>query len=516
MPHFAVETIFKLNDQFSSKLGNIEKKTTGVGKIFKGVFGANVAMAGLQKLGSLAREIPDQLQAMAEKGEGIARTSKIIGLGTDELQRFRYAAKMTDTDVGGMEASLKKMNNGLAQLKKHQGPIETGLKRMNPQLMAQLRTAKDSQSAFLLVAEAMSKTENAQKRAAMAQAIFGKAGQDMIPMLLEGKAGLAKIMGETEKYAGIMGKDAIEASEKFADAQKKTNGVLQSLKNSAITPLLEAITPYLDKIVEWITQNKLLLKQKIKDFVTGFMGALKVAGQVLAWVIDMTTRFGPALLATAEAILVVIAVSKALKVAEAIFNGVKLAIFAFQAVTSGAATAMEALNLVLGLNPIGLVVIAVVALVALTIALIKHWNDASGVFVVVKKSIMSLISVALSPLLGIIDLVCRGLEAIGRIMGKDVSGIAAFRQGMEGFVYKNTFLSGMQNQFGPSKGMGGFRALEQGQGDDSGFGLAGVNLPKRPGLSLINKINIDNSRAPGVSSKTRVAPPIWADPEAVN
>lgn len=451
MPDFAVTTVFGVKDNLTSFFAGAEKSAgrfeSAVGAAFKnssheaglfskilgGVTLGNLAAKGAEKGLEFLKDIPEQLTAMAEKGENLARTSKIIGVSTDALQRFDYAAKMSDVSVEGMQGALQKMNKGLGELRVHQGPLESGLKRINPQLMMQLRTAKDSQSAFLMVADAMAKTESPQKRAAIATAVFGKAGQDMIPLLLKGKEGVAQLMAETDKYAGIMDDEAIASSEKFAEAMKHTNGVMQSLKNSAVTPLLEAITPYLDELVEWINQNKNLLKQDIKGFVTGFMQGVKVAVPILHDVLWVVKTFGPAVLASVVAFNALKYGMLAVAAASKIFALVNTIMFAFQAVTGGACTAQEALNLVMDANPIALVCTAIAVAVGLFALLSKNMggvgNAAMFLGQTILKALLLPVNLVLEGVRGLIFVIGK-LPGMNKVLGPALDAVTGFQDKM--------------------------------------------------------------------------------------
>lgn len=434
---FSLEAVLSLTDKMTAPLmgtqskmlgfsarmnktfGGLKKGASGAGDIFKGSFLGSLTgnLAG-QALGFI-KTIPAQLEAIGAKGEEIARTAKIIGIGTDELQKFRYAAKLTDTNVEGMERALKKMNVGMGQLRVGTGPMAESLKKLNPILAKQLKTTRSSQEAFMLVADAVVHTNSAQQRAAIATTVFGnKVGQDMIPMLLKGRAGMEELMGAASKYGGIMDEEAISASEQFSDALKKTSGVMQSLKNSAITPLLKAITPYLDDVVEWITQNKLLLKQKIKEFVQDAAKAIKEMLPTLIWlgrtiidVIKFLAPFSPALLALAVAFKVV-------SIAMGIFNIIAMA------------------------SPFELIVVGIMAAIAAITLLIANWDSTNKWIIIVKKSMMSLIAIGLFPLITAINTILLGLSAMGKLFGMDTKKLDAFQAGMNDFIMKNTFISG--------------------------------------------------------------------------
>ena len=116
----------------------------------------------------------------AEKADEISKTSRALGMSATALQR-RYAAKMTDVPAENLTGALRKMNLNLGELRTRQGALYTHLSRTNPQLARQLYTTKDSNKAFMILVDAINHTSDAQERAALTVAAFGKCGQEMLP-----------------------------------------------------------------------------------------------------------------------------------------------------------------------------------------------------------------------------------------------------------------------------------------------------------------------------------------------
>ena len=70
----------------------------------------------------------------------------------------------------------------LGQLKTGTQALYTSLKATNPQLALQLKNTKDSDAAFTALMNAIAAETDVSKRAALAQAAFGRGGQEIIDM----------------------------------------------------------------------------------------------------------------------------------------------------------------------------------------------------------------------------------------------------------------------------------------------------------------------------------------------
>jgi hypothetical protein len=134
--------------------------------------------------------------------------------------------------------------------------------------------------------------------------------------------------------------------------------------NSRVLPVLSA----------WITKNKDLIATKIERTLT-----------TVWWVVK---NLGPPILAGALAFQTLKTAMLAAAFAGKIFAVVNTIVFAFQAVAGGAATKMEALNMVMRAHPVGLVCTALSILIALFMLLSSKVGGPGNAFRVIGETIM--------------------------------------------------------------------------------------------------------------------------------
>jgi hypothetical protein len=310
--------------------------------------GAGVgAMAG-EKLAEGIKSAAEALPEFAEKMETISNSAKKAGMDAEGYQRLAYAMKSVGIPAESMDGALKKLNVGMAKLRVHQGPILEGLKRLNPELVHQLMSTKSGEEAFLAVADAVQKETDATKRAAIANAVFGKSGVEMLPALLLGKEGLQKLT----EGAVVASDKTVESGERMQENLVKIGAAFDNMKNAILGDIAEGLNPYLEATAKWMSENQGIVKT-----LEGIgIAALALVG-IFAVVKGSFMFFGT--------------VSSIIKMAG-------LAWEAYRLYAVGAATAQEALNLVMAANPIGLIVTAVALLVAGIVLLAMNWDTLTG------------------------------------------------------------------------------------------------------------------------------------------
>jgi len=471
----------RFGSQAERSFGRAER----AGSLFKTILGANLATLAIRRLGQEIRQIPQVLEEFASRGMEIGRTAGLLGLTAEAFQRLSYAAKLTDTPTEALTGSMKILNRNLAQLRVGTGTLHSLMAKVNPALARQLRTVQDSQSAFLLVSDAVVGTKDAQLRAAIATAAFGRRGQELIPMLAQGRTRLHELMKEASVYGTVLDDKAIAACARMEETMKRLRGAVRSVKDQVLGLVVQGIAPYLEKALAWVVANKEIIATKITDFISR-------AGRVLR---DLQPVFG----------LLLKAVGWLLGNKDRLI-GLWIAWTAAQI----------ALNMAMGANPVGIAVLALEALIGVALLVITHWREITAWTTRVWEAIRgfgeglwnstipylkafggAIMTFLLAPLNLAVDAVRGMLWVLSKLPGKAGEGFRGALDAVTAFQDKaNSLLTGSARQFG-------FGELGKGLGE-----RAPNEGMRRPEVNVTVPVNVDNTRAPGVSSMVRRAPPV--------
>jgi hypothetical protein len=186
------------------------------------------------------------------------------------------------------------------------------------------------------IADAFQKIKDPAERSALAQQLFGRAGQQLLPILMEGSTGIDKLLAKQKEYGNYLTNDSLKANRKAIEQQRELDTALSGVKvqlGQALLPVLVTFSKMLIAVARFIRP----VTSNAKALTTVIIG-LTVA--IVAWKV-----------ATMAA-----AVAAKLQVAA----------------TEEWTTAQLALNLALDANVIGLIVIAIAALVIGIVEAYKH------------------------------------------------------------------------------------------------------------------------------------------------
>jgi hypothetical protein len=411
MANSGIRVNLGLNDRLSPSLRratrdvrrfsqNSSRSFRGVGDSLRSIQRiAGLAFAAFTT-GRAARAITD----FAKAGDEIAKTARQIGIGVEALQELRFAAERSGVDTNTLTTSLEQMNLRVGQLRNGQGALTTALARTNPMLRQQLRDAQSSEEAFELLIAEIEKQPNAQARAALATAAFGRAGQDLIVMAENGVDGLRALREEARAYGNIMDEEATSASEAFTDSMSNLRATFLSFRNQALTPLIRALQPLIKQFTDFITQNRELITLKVQEYFQHIKNAVEVL--VKLW----DSGFLPAILAGVVA-----------------FKAIIKAVALYQSVMATAKAITIGFSIAMATNPVGMVALAIAGLIGLIVLLVKNWD-------LVKEKVKEFVTFAIEGMNSVASAIWTFIEPLVNAIANLGAGIRSVIGSVGGFL----------------------------------------------------------------------------------
>lgn len=217
--------------------------------------------------GALAVLAKQSIDAADEMGE----LAEKVGMSTERLSAYNYIAKMSGADTELMSSSIKKLNVNMVEAANGQGAAKKAFEELGIELRDANGNLKDNDTILVQVAERMSKMEDGAAKTALAVAIFGKAGADLIPMLNQGARGFADLTEEAKRMGLIISTDAAKAAGELNDSIDRLTLATRGLGNA----VMQSTLPALNAIAKSLVEENSLLRDSIR--MVGAAGAAYVA-----------------------------------------------------------------------------------------------------------------------------------------------------------------------------------------------------------------------------------------------
>ena len=230
-----IKELSKTTDEAGGKFSGLGEKLGSFAKA------AGVALAAVGTAAVAAgKKLFDMAKETAEAGDVIDKNSQKVGLSAESYQKWDYAMKVAGTEMSSCTTGLKTLTNTFDDANNgSQGAIEK-FERLGLSMDEIKNLSRED--LFGKVVESLQGVASETEKAAIANDLFGKSGQDLIPLFNMTNDELQGLMQEAEDYGMVMSNEAVKASADFKDSLTLLSGTVDGLKNQMVAELLPGLT----------------------------------------------------------------------------------------------------------------------------------------------------------------------------------------------------------------------------------------------------------------------------------
>jgi hypothetical protein len=236
--------------------GHLGAISASVGEIGHGVTEFLPALAGLGAGAGLVG-LFEMVEKVSDSFSEMNKAAISAGLTGKEFAQLSFAAKMTDVSVESMGASMFKLNRVIGD--SAAGKNKNAL-ALFEHLGIELRDANGHMVSAAQVmpelAEAFSKTSDPAMRARMAVALFGKAGAEMLPILMAGKEELQEFAKQSDELRYPFTEDDKKNLEGYHRSMLALGVAVSGFANEIGAKLAPVLRPIIDMATEWVAKNR--------------------------------------------------------------------------------------------------------------------------------------------------------------------------------------------------------------------------------------------------------------------
>lgn len=231
--------------EFESGAKRAQSTLGGLGASIK-AFAAG-AVAALS-LGAVTAALKSSVDHMDELGKAAQK----IGIPVEQLSGLEYAARLADVSLEGLSSNLSKFNRSLGEIAGG-GKNDAGaaLKAIGVAALDANGKLRPTAAIVADVAEKFAGYKDGAEKSALAMAIFGKAGADMIPLLNGGREAITGATEEAARFGLIVSEDAAKAAEQFNDNLTRMKAAGEGLTNQVAQAMLPAMVDVTNAMVRF-------------------------------------------------------------------------------------------------------------------------------------------------------------------------------------------------------------------------------------------------------------------------
>ena len=369
-------------NKLGQSLSNVGSKGSA---FFKELGSAGLKVAGI--VATVALAFGKLVKGAADSGDAIKDASDRLGVSTKFFQEFQFAAQQTGVDMEKVEAGLTKFSKSLGDAQAGTGEAIGVFRGLGIALKDSSGKARGMETILPELADKLQKIKDPALRNSAAMRLFGRDGAKLAVTLSKGSAGLADFAKEAQRLGLVMGDDQINKANQFNDSWDKLVLSVGRARDAFGAELFPVLIELFEKLSNFLAENRPAIIEfarafakelpgilvTLKDLFMGLWGAVKPLIAGFQWLSSIfgTTNTVMAIMATFVGGKLLISF---VSFAQAIWQ---LGAAAMPVLIRGFMLLMPLMKGLVALaiaNPIGAIIVGVVALGAAAVVLYNKWE----------------------------------------------------------------------------------------------------------------------------------------------
>lgn len=286
----------KAGSSFTSFMGSAIKAGIGtIGAAVTAVTAATASVVGTTVAAS--KTLVESAKAVSEYGDEIDKTSQKLGLSKQAYQEWDYVMHLSGTEMSSMTTGLKTLTNKLDDAKNGSEDALTMFDKLG--ITMDDISSMSREDLFAKTIAGFQGMADSTERAALANDLFGKSGQNLTPLFNQSAEATQALIAEAHEYGMIMSDDAVSASAAFNDSLKKMENTIAGVKNSMIGDLLPSLTMVTDglaKVFKGDMSGADMMAEGIKSIIEGLTNTTPAIISTMTTIITTVAQMLPELL----------------------------------------------------------------------------------------------------------------------------------------------------------------------------------------------------------------------------
>jgi len=232
------------------EVGVKDKLRAGMGKIqrqMKAFALGAVKMAGVAGAAISAFTVA-AIKSFADFGDALNKASARTGIAVETLSELKFAAEQSGTSLGTVEKAIRRMAVSILDATNGSKMARDAFNDIGISVGELARLSPEDQ--FTAIMKALDGVENASKRAAIAQKIFGRSGAELLPMV----GNMEELRWQAEQLGLTLSEEGAQAAADITDAINTVKSAWKGLFTTVLAQNASFLTA-MAKMTEVFARN---------------------------------------------------------------------------------------------------------------------------------------------------------------------------------------------------------------------------------------------------------------------
>ena len=238
------------SSSLNQNFGKLTATVKSLGSKLSGALktGLKTAATGMATIAGSAvvagKKIYDSAQQTADYGDEVDKMSQKLGLSAKAYQEWDYVLGLAGVEITNMSTGMKTMTNQIDAAKKGNEDAIDRFKQLGISISDLNNLSRED--IFSKIITGFQNMEDSTSRAALANKIFGKSGQELTPLFNSTVEGTEALKNKANELGFVMSDSGVKSSAAFKDSLDTLKRSFTGAKNNILGELLPSITLVMD------------------------------------------------------------------------------------------------------------------------------------------------------------------------------------------------------------------------------------------------------------------------------
>lgn len=281
------DSVKKTTDSYNQGLKTAESSSNNFGQALKKgiVVAAGLTTAALTATTAAAAAVTKTfikgVKEAADYGDTVDKQSQKVGFSAKAWQEWDYVLNLAGADMKSATMGIKTLTNQVDAAKKGNKDAIANFKALGISVKSLKNLSREE--IFEKVISQLQKMPESANRAAIANKLLGRSGQELSALFNMSNEETKKAIQNANDYNMIMSDQGVKASASYKDSLTTLEGAVKGLKNSMMTEFMPGLTSIAEGLSNVFSGRG---SDKLKEGISLFLVELRRVGPDILKVIS--------------------------------------------------------------------------------------------------------------------------------------------------------------------------------------------------------------------------------------
>jgi|GEM_PF-5304670 len=206
---------------------------------------------GLALAGSLSAERLVSMTVETVKAQdAMGKLAQATGLSVESISAYSYAAQISGSNTQALSVGVRALSKNILEAQRAGSEASLVFRSIGVSTKDAEGKLRSTEQILADIADRFASYEEGPAKVDLATRLFGRSGNELIPLLNQGSAGMARLSEEARKAGIVLSSDMVAAAARVNDGLERLSARAEGVKNRIVAGLLPALEDVMDIMEE--------------------------------------------------------------------------------------------------------------------------------------------------------------------------------------------------------------------------------------------------------------------------